>query len=214
MADVPILESDEVVIADGAVGTNRLGVNADSSITVTQGAAGTSIWPVEPKASTIVAYSASVSGLVPAASATDVFTITGSATKIVKITRIEVSGTTSSGSGIGVNVQIIKRSTANSAGTSSAATSVPMDSNDAAGTATVRSYTANPTLGTAVGTIISSRMSFVTTGQNSDNREWSFGNRAAKPIVVRGTSQVVAVNLNVATITGPVMGATIEWTEE
>lgn len=162
----------------------------------------------------IASYSAAAVGLVTTATATDVFTITGSSTKTIKITRIAFSGSTTAGSGIGFNCQLIKRSTANSGGTSSTLTNVPNDSSNAAATATVRSYTANPTVGTAVGTIRAIRYSTTATGAVTTQVEWDFGVRPAQPIVLRGTSEVLAINFSSTTITGPIFNFGIEWTEE
>lgn len=159
-------------------------------------------------------YSAAASGLTPAASATDVFTITGSASKTIKITRISVTGSTTAGSGVLVNLQIIKRSTANSGGTSTTLTNVPHDSTSAAATATVRSYTANPTLGSTVGTIRAERVAFESTSVIASRLNWDFGTRGAKNIVLRGTSEVIAINLSAKTVTGGSLSIDIEWVEE
>lgn len=159
-------------------------------------------------------YSASAVGFVPPAAATDVFSITGSGTKTIRVTRLEIDGTTTSGSGISLNLQLVKRSTANSGGTSSSVTAASHDSANAAATATVLSYTANPTLGTLVGVVRTARFSFVTVGTDTLGEDWDFGTRPSQAIVLRGTSQVLAVNFGGVTITGPVVDITVEWTEE
>jgi hypothetical protein len=164
-------------------------------------------------------YAAATPSVVPAASATDIFTITGSGTKTVYIHKITVTGTrTAHAHDL---VQLIKRSTANSGGTSATLTNVPYDSTNAAATAVVRSYTANPTLGTAVGTVYARRQSFpVQTPANAQGNggsvvpwEWTFVANA-QPIILRGTNQVLAVNLNAITITGGILQFSIEWSEE
>jgi hypothetical protein len=87
-----------------------------------------------------------------AASGTDIFTITGSATKTIRILRISVTGTQTTGAMR--DVLLIKRSAANTGGTSATPTIAPYDSNSSAATAVVRNYTANPSaLGASVGTI-------------------------------------------------------------
>lgn len=201
MADLAQDETREVVLVDGA-GTNECLVNVDGSVNAA---------PVD---GIKTSYSASVVGLVSVATATDIFTITGSATKTIRITRLEFSGTTTSGSGLGVNLSLIKRSTANSAGTSSASTVVPHDSSNAAATATVLSYTANPTLGTTVGAVRTERYGFVTSGGSVTPLVWNFGDRPSQSIVLRGTSQVLAINLNSTSVTGPSISVSVEWTEE
>jgi len=161
-------------------------------------------------------YAACASGLVTASSATDIFTITGSATKTVKISAILINGTTTSGSSAAVNVTFVKRSTANTGGTSSSITPVPNDSASASGTATVRSYTANPTLGTLVGVVRAKRMFVVTASSPgvSDPINYRFGENSSEPLVLRGTSEVLAINLNATTVTGPVFSVSMEWIEE
>ena len=159
-------------------------------------------------------YSAAASGFTVAAAATDIFTITGSASKTIKVTRMSVTCSTTAGSGILARVQLIKRSTANTAGTSVNLIEVPHDSTFAAATATTLSYTANPTLGTAVGTIRAERAAFASTGLISSRINWEFGTRGTKPIVLNGTSQVLAINLNATTVTGGICSADTEWVEE
>lgn len=170
-----------------------------------------------PVDGTKASYSTSTSNLVSAASATDIFTITGSGSKTIRVLRIEMFYTQSSS-----NIRdflLIKRSAANTGGTSSTLTNVPHDSLNSAGTATVRAYTANPSgLGAAVGTIRSGKnWSATSTGASSaliQGLIWEFGNRPAEAIVLRGTSEVLAINLNTTTLTTPTINISIEWTEE
>ena len=150
-----------------------------------------------------------------ASSATDIFTITGSASKTIRILRIGFSLQVTT-AGI-INVLLVKRSAANSGGTSAAATAVPHDSNDAGATATVLNYTANPSgLGAAVGTVRGVRIFPITSGSDvyTTWQEFEFGNLPEKAVVLRGTSQVLALNLNAATVTGGTWICFVEWTEE
>lgn len=166
--------------------------------------------PVAPAAAT---YSASIVGLAPAALATDIFTITGSATKTIRISRILVNGVqTTAGQ---VSVMAVKRSTANTVGTSTAPAKVPYDSASAAATATVLAYTANPTLGTTVGTITSSRLFVPGTASASDAQGLQVltGDVGQQFITVRGIAEVVAINLNGVTVAGGALNITVEWTE-
>lgn len=162
-------------------------------------------------------YSASASGFVPAASATDIFCIKGSATKTVKITSIAVSGTTTAGSGFSASTTLVKRSTIDTGGTSVTDTAVPHDSGDMAATAVVTHYTANPTLGNAVGNLRAHRLSIGTAGGAGNVgplNQWDFGVRASKPIILRGVSEQLCINLGGITITGPIFSASVEWVEE
>jgi len=159
-------------------------------------------------------YSAAASGIVPVASATDIFTITGSSTKTVKITRISLTMSTTPGGGLLDNLVLLKRSTANSAGTSTTMTNVPHDSTFAAGTAVVRAYTANPTTGTLVGNIRAERAALENAGLIVSRLIWDFGNRGNKTLVLRGVNEVLAINLSATTITGGKFSADVEWVEE
>lgn len=159
-------------------------------------------------------YSAGIGNGSLAAATTDVVTITGSASKTIRVTRISVSGTATAAAG--VDIQIIKRSTANSGGTSAAITIAPHDSTNAAASATLLNYSANPTLGTTVAVIRSSLMTFTTSAGAIPSVPYviDFTTRNAQGIVLRGTTQVLAVNLGGATVTGGVIYVDIEWTEE
>ena len=166
-----------------------------------------------PTAAAPATYSASIVGLATAVTATDIFTITGSATKTVRVSRIMVNGVQTTAAQ--VNVLIVKRSTANSAGTSTAPTAVSYDTTNAAATATVLAYTANPTLGTAVGTASASR-AFIpgaATASDAQGLEIVSGDVGQQMMTLRGTAQVLAVNLNATTVAGSAINVTIEWTE-
>ena len=163
-------------------------------------------------------YSASITGLASAVAATDIFRITGSATKTVKIRKIGFSGLSSVQ--IDTAVLLVKRSTANTGGTSTTPTSVSNDSTNAAATVTINAYTANPTLGTIVGNIRSHKISFRVSGTGtsvsttSSPFEHIFGVAGEQPITLRGTAEQLSVNLNGVTVTGANIDIYVEWTEE
>lgn len=158
-------------------------------------------------------YRATVTGLVPAASATDIAYINGSATKTVRVTRIVVSGT--AGTHVNTPIILVKRSTANSGGTCAAATNVPLDSSNAAATAVVNSCTANPTTGTLVGNISARSYFFgVATEASGPPADFLIGQEGGQPLTLRGVAQGLAVNLGAVSVTSGVVNVTIEWTEE
>jgi hypothetical protein len=164
--------------------------------------------PYEP-----TSYSATSVAFVSAASATDVFTITGSASKTIRIHKVKVSGTTTSGSAIKITAQLIKRSTLDTGGTSVVATGVAHDSNSPSATAVVRHYTANPTtLGTTVGVLRADTVAFTGSGITGGVIEWNFED-FGQPVVLRGVAQNLAVNFSATTITGPVISISVEWSE-
>lgn len=153
-------------------------------------------------------YSASVSGLVGVAG--DILIINGSATKTVRVTRMSFGGTATAAADM--DVTLIKRSSANSAGTGVAAT--PHDSANAAATAVVQSYTAAPTPGAAVGTPVRSAKSFIATATTAPFiQNWDFGNGPKQGVVLRGVAQGLAMNVS-ATQIGALYDLDLEWTEE
>lgn len=161
-----------------------------------------------------VSYSAAISAFTPAAAATDIFIIKGSATKTINITLISISGTTTAGSGFAVNMSLIKRSTANTGGTATTLSSLPHDSNNAAATAVVNYYTANPSaLGTTTGTFRAIRQTIATSGTVNNFTTWEFGNRPSQAIVLRGVNEYLAINFGAITITGPLISIYVEFTE-
>ncbi|SHH49293.1 hypothetical protein SAMN05443248_4989 [Bradyrhizobium erythrophlei] len=92
-------------------------------------------------------FAASAVGLaLPATGATDAVCISGSATKIVRIKGVAITGVNANAQTATAN--LVLRSAANTGGTSTSPTVVPLDSNDAAGTAAVKAYTVAPTPGT------------------------------------------------------------------
>lgn len=102
------------------------------------------------------AYRATSAPFTPGATPQDVFTITGSATRLVRVTAFGICTVQTTA---GINSWLVnKRSTANTAGTSTAVTRVPNKTSHPAATATVLQYTANPTAGTLVGSIWSGRV--------------------------------------------------------
>lgn len=161
--------------------------------------------PFEPQR-----YRASSGGFAIAASATDVFRIVGSGSKTVRVTKMIVSGRTTSGSPVAVVIHCRKRSTANTGGTEVGDTEVPLDSNNSAATATVGHYTANPTLGTDVGVIDSRSITFQQVGLSPAGElilEFK------TPVVLRGTSEQLSINFNATSVTGSSIACVVEWEE-
>jgi hypothetical protein len=159
-------------------------------------------------------YSACAGSLGVAANPTDVFTITGSATKTVLIQKIKLSGTQQNAGS--ADFIFIRRSTANTGGTSTTITAGQHDSNDAAPTATVRAYTANPTLGTAAGNIRFSSVFIPSkSGTGGSPTLFPFGDIPNEsPIVLRGTSQVLAINMNSVTMSNSSLDFCVQWKEQ
>ncbi len=160
-------------------------------------------------------YSAA-SSFSAAASATDIATICGSATKTIRVQSITVTGQTT-GSAVVSIVDIVKRSTRNTGGTATQLTAVPLDSNNATATALVDIYTGNPTVGTLVGTTSVQALLFGLTSTAVSVVPALFNynapNLLSQPMVLRGAAQCASVSLNGASanVTAQV---TVNWSEE
>lgn len=169
-------------------------------------------------------YSSAFFGLVPPASATDIICIAGSATKTVRLQGIRLSG---SGTAISIPVTIVKRASVDTGGTPAATTANPgvvtqimkRDSGNAAATATLISYTANPTITDTAPTYL-------------DSFQMAFAAAATGPAVVivldysrdavnlqqlptlKSAAEQICINFNGATVTSPLLTGSIAWTEE
>lgn len=167
---------------------------------------------LEPQSRTT--YAAGSAAFASVASATDVFEIYGSASKTIKVLRVELTGTQTTAGELVVN--LIKRSTANTGGTSATLTDVPLDSTNAAGTAVAKTYTANPTTGTAVGNVATRHVFIPTALIAGDSAPITLFDviTYGQPVVLRGTAQGLVINFGGVTVTGGSFVATVYWTEE
>jgi hypothetical protein len=157
-------------------------------------------------------YFASYTGLA-ATFVGDLVVLTGSASKIVRLRRVIVSGTASTGAT--VDMQLIKRTTADTGGTAVAGPALgTMDSNDAAATATIAAYSAVPTMAGAAGIIRVWKEQFLAAATYNDVFEIALdGKSGDKSPVLRGVAQQVALNIGAALVGGSV-NVTFVWTEE
>lgn len=154
-------------------------------------------------------YSASAT-VSSASSATDIAILPGNANNTVLVTEVRISCTqTTAGN---VEVHLTKRSTANTGGTSSGMTEVPDDANYSAADSAALTYTANPTTGSLVGDIDIVKLGCLASATAAPN-DLYIGNFKQKPIVLRGTGQGLAVNLNSTTVTGGSFAITYKWLE-
>lgn len=147
----------------------------------------------------------------------DILSIVGSASKTVRVTRLECSGTSTAAASIPVVVN--KYTTATSGGTATTLSGVPVDSSDAAATAVVKAYTAAPTLGSGGGAV---RAATLQTGLPAGVGEvpMSFNFADALPpermgVVLRGTAQALVVTVGATALSaGTALDCTVEWTEQ
>lgn len=148
-----------------------------------------------------------------AATPTDVITIYGSATTIVRIRHVEVSGIATVAGGMQGTLTV--RSAVDTGGTNTVTTAAPLDSvNNAAG-AICRAYTANPgALGTAVGAIRTVNIPMPLIAGGVPPISFDFSTRNSQPVVLRGTTQGLVLNLGGGAVpTGGTVQVAIEWTE-
>ena len=150
----------------------------------------------------------------------------GSATKTIRITRIEVSGSSTAATAATLTLQLVKRSTIGTIGSAvlTPLTAVPHDSGNAAGTAVVNTVgTANyTTVGTLVGQIQARMFSFTLTPFTATDfpecvpTVFDFTNRNEQGIVLRGVTQQVALLFNGAPAmpAGALFNINITYTEE
>lgn len=172
----------------------------------------------EPTAPT---YFATSVGLAPGAAPTDIYCLTGSATRTVRLKEVRISGT--AGTAINITALLTKHASANTGGTAATSTALPvpyaMDSTYAAPTATATAYTANPTISDAAPGIISATTVFLpvtsTAGPGSLSfLYWDAGGVAVASPTLRGTAQQLCVNLNGVTApSSGLMTISMYWTE-
>ena len=158
-------------------------------------------------------YMAATGAFTPPATPTDLATIIGSATTVVKILKIVLCATQTTA---GVNTYYLKKySSANTGGTSATPTIVPVDANNSAATAVVRNYTANPTLGTPIGSMDIVRLNTPTpTGNIQPVWVWDFMNGMVEPITLRGIAHQLSINFNGAALPSGLSVAVSIWFSE
>lgn len=161
---------------------------------------------------TVPMYTASIVGLVPAALATDIFTLVGSSTMRVRVQYLRVTATQTTGGA--VNVLVVARSTPNTGGTATQPTVVPFDSRSPAGTAVVNAYTANPTTGTLAGAVFSDKMYLQAPAAVTVGDHLILSAKEIKAPVLNSANESMSLNLNGVTVTGGLFNITIMWTEE
>lgn len=165
-------------------------------------------------------YGAYSVGLVPAASATDIFCLNASASREISIREITISGT--AGTAITTPILIYRRASQDTGGTAATGLALPvaapMVSSDPVATATLTAYTANPTVvDSSPGLLQAPAVSFsVTTGTNTPS--FLYGGTNVDLLskgfnVLKGSTQQICLNLNGVTITAGVLAIGMKWVE-
>lgn len=163
-------------------------------------------------------------GLAPAASATDIFCIAGSASKTVKVSKVEVSGT--AGTLITTPAVFLRRASVDTGGTAASTIANPantigkLDSGSAAATATLIAYTANPTINDTSPTYIrAGNVTLPTTAAGTVIVPllWDFGDNATaltQQLTLRGAAEQACLNLQATSVSSGLMNISINWAEE
>lgn len=162
-------------------------------------------------------FAATSVALVPAASATDIACITGSASTVVRVLSIKVGGT--AGTAIATPVLITKHTSLNTGGTAATSTALPVpyriDSTDNAPTATTTAYTANPTIAdSSPGIVDGAIVTFPVVTGGATSAAFSFTTHIYnEPPTLRSASQQVCVNLNGVSVSTGSLTISFLWTE-
>jgi len=169
-------------------------------------------------------YTAAIKGIVPAASTTDFFCISGSTSKTIKIQHIELSGSGTLGSSpvYLMHNSILDTGTAAVVGTYGPVAYGLVSSNPTA-TATVVAYNTtggNPTIGGTATLFRSGNISIsptaTTTAANAP-LVWDFSTNVSQydqaPTIPPNTTEQFCLNLAASSLTAVLQGF-IEWTEE
>lgn len=169
----------------------------------------------------VATFAAAGFGIVPAASATDVACITGSATKVVRVQSVRVSGT--AGTLVSLPIILTKHTVANTGGTPAVTTALPVPvsldttvATTASATATTTAYTANPTVDATAVTIDGLVTSLNVTSALVNGTQAFFDYRSRNfmaPPVLRGVAQQLCVNLNAISVSSGLLAISFTWTE-
>jgi hypothetical protein len=166
--------------------------------------------------STLATYRAVVADMTPAATATDVVTLCGSASKTIKLSRIQVTADATNPSVIDFYSYL--RTAANTGGTSSVVATATLDQTNSAATAVVTKYTANAAaLGAGILIAADHYALPAAASTGYPGMPWieDFGIRNTQPVVLRGTANCFAFGMNGEVIpAGTVLYINLEWTEE
>lgn len=160
-------------------------------------------------------YSVAALGMTLAATATDFFQITGSSSKTIRVTRIQISGIATAAAS--VDIQLVKRTAVNTGGTSSSLSTsiVPHDSNSASATASVNQYSVNPSALGAGNPLRAQKLALGTSTNPLPAIVWDFTTRNSQGLVLRAAAQSLNLNWNGSSVpAGTALDIDIEWTEE
>jgi hypothetical protein len=170
-------------------------------------------WVSEMPATAVNTFRAAKTALVPVASPTDIAVLSGNATNTVIPTKVTMQCTQTT-AGI-VTVQLLVRTTADSGGTSTGSpSSYPLDQQDVAAVSSLLTYTANPTVNDGTNRLIDSQLvASLGTAATTPEDSYIWTPSIGQSVVLRGTAQQLALNLNGTTMTGGSCNIMFQWME-
>jgi hypothetical protein len=143
--------------------------------------------------------------------ASDIFTIyPNNSTRVLKI--ISLKGWFLATTKTTLTANLVIRGSIATGGTSTTQSPIPLDSANGVSIATIRAYTANPTIGIPIGSINSPKVNFETAATFSLAQGLELINPDA-PVYLRGASQGLAINLLNVGVLGMNANFTVTWEE-
>jgi|SRR6266850_2102129 len=218
------VSSDGVYVANiGTVAQQGVNVQTDSSgqayaTTSVQLASGTSLAGQVAVSSGLKAtYTYAISATAPYATPTDWIVIRGSATKTIKIIRIEISGAATAATEVLFNFK--KHTVANTGGANTTPAPMQHDSNDGVSTAVVFLFSGAPTIDASATIWKNIRLDLdiapAASAAAVDRYVYNYGAETSEPLTLRGIAQEFAINYGgVAVPSGGVYDVAITYTEE
>ena len=158
-------------------------------------------------------YRACVSGLVVAGGATDIADLQVSSGKSVSLKRVELNGYAASG--LMVNVQIMKRSSFDTGGSSGLMTNVPLNTKNASSPTNAYSYSGDTGIGGITGILAENYVLFQTSGSPAVPYVWRFGDNYEQSAILQ-SSGTPGENIGIflagaPAINGGLVNACFEW---
>ena len=156
-------------------------------------------------------------------SATDIACIAGSSSKTVYVKRISITGTAATL--VTAPFTLLRRASVDTGGTAATTTAnwantiAKNDSTNPTATATLISYSANPTINDTSPTYLRSAwttLPVTSAGTSIRPIEWFFSSGLSfdQEAILRGTAQQLCINLNATSITTGLIHADIQWIEQ
>jgi len=141
----------------------------------------------------------------------DLFCLTGSASQVVRVQRVSISGQTNNATT--VDMSLVLRSSLNTGGTPTTVPVIPSDGLDPPATASVTAYGTAPVAGTTVGTIRAQnyQMSAANQGGTTIAVVWLPTPRTQELAVLRGATNTLCIATS--GLTGGSWDISVHWLE-